>query len=45
MIIKDKELVSIDDPIEGNPVDDLEGAGGGSRGGEGERDQDGQRVY
>ena len=28
--------MSIDDPIEGNPVDDLGGAGRGSRGGEGE---------
>ena len=32
MIIEDKGHVSIDDPIEGNPVDDLGGAGGGSRG-------------
>ena len=45
MIIEDKGHVSIDDPIEGNPVDDLEGAGGGSRGGEGGGDRDGQRVY
>ena len=37
--------MSIDDPIEGNPVDDLGGAGGGSRGGEREGDRDGQRVY
>ena len=45
MIIEDKGHVSIDDPIEGNPVDDLERAGGGSRGGEREGDRDGQRVY
>ena len=38
MIIEDKGHVSIDDPIRRNPVDDLEGAGGGSRGGEGEGD-------
>ena len=44
MIIKDKGHVSIDDPIRRNPVDNLGGAGGGSRGGEGEGDQDGQRV-
>ena len=37
--------MSIDDPIEGNPIDDLGRAGGGSRGGEGEGDRDGQRVY
>ena len=34
MIIEDKGHASIDDPIEGTPVDDLGGAGGGSRGGE-----------
>ena len=45
MIIEDKGHASIDDPIEGNPVNNLGGAGGGSRGGEGEGDQDGQRVY
>ena len=37
--------MSIDDPIRRNPVDNLGGAGGGSRGGEGEGDRDGQRVY
>ena len=45
MIIKDKGHESIDDPIRRNPVDDLGGTGGGSRGGERERDRDGQRVY
>ena len=45
MIIEDKGHASIDDPIRRNPVDDLGGAGGGSRGGEGERGRDGQRVY
>ena len=45
MIIEDKGHASIDDPIKGNPVDDLKGAGGGSRGGGRERGQDGQRVY
>ena len=45
MIIEDKGHVSIDGPIRRNPVDDLGRAGGGSRGGEGERDRDGQRVY
>ena len=45
MIIEDKGHASIDDPIEGNPVNDLGGAGGGSRGREREGDQDGQRVY
>ena len=35
MIIEDKGHASIDDPIRRNPVDDLGGAGGGSRGGEG----------
>ena len=45
MIIEDKGHVSIDDPMERNPVDDLGGAGGGSRGGEREVDRDGQRVY
>ena len=32
MIIEDKGHASIDDPIRRNPVDDLRGAGGGSRG-------------
>ena len=32
MIIEDKGHVSIDDPIRRHPVDDLGGAGGGSRG-------------
>ena len=45
MIIEDKGHTSIGDPIRRNPVDNLGGAGGGSRGGEGERDRDGQRVY
>ena len=45
MIIEDKGHVSIDNPIRRNPVDDLGGVGGGSRGGEGGRDRDGQRVY
>ena len=45
MIIEDKGHMSIDDPMERNPVDDLGGAGRGSRGGEGEGDRDGQRVY
>ena len=35
MIIEDKGHASIDDPIRRNPVDDLGGAGGGSRGGKG----------
>ena len=35
MIIKDKGHVSIDDPIRRNPINDLGGAGGGSRGGGG----------
>ena len=34
MIIEDKGHASIDDPIRMNPVDDLGGAGRGSRGGE-----------
>ena len=37
MIVEDKGHASIDDPIRRNPVDDLGGAGGGSRGREGER--------
>ena len=45
MIIEDKGHVSIDDPIRRNPINDLGGAGGGSRGGERGRDWDGQRVY
>ena len=45
MIIEDKGHASIDDPIGGNPVDDLGGAGEGSRGREREGDRDGQRVY
>ena len=45
MINEDKGHASIDDPIRRNPVDDLEGAGGGSRGEEREGDRDGQRVY
>ena len=44
-IIEDKGHASIDDPIRRNPVNDLGGAGGGLRGGEGGRDRDGQRVY
>ena len=43
MIIEDKGHASIDDPIRRNPVNDLGGAGGGSRGGEGEGDRDGQK--
>ena len=45
MIIEDKGHASIDNPIRRNPVDDLEGAGGGSWGGDGDGDRDGQRVY
>ena len=37
MIIEDKGHALIDDPIRRNPVDDLGGAGGGSRGREGGR--------
>ena len=32
MIIEDKGHASIDDPIRRNPVNDLGGSGGGSRG-------------
>ena len=45
MIIKDKGHASIDDPIGEILEDNLGGAGVGSRGKEGEGDQDGQRVY
>ena len=45
MIIEDKGHASIDNPIRTNPIDDLGGAGGGERGGERERDRDGQKVY
>ena len=45
MIIEDKGHASIDDPIRRNPVNDLGGPGGGSRGREEGRDRDGQRVY